>query len=213
MKNSRPGFVSLLAVLVTAATGLAVVPLGGGGSGGLVAVAWADEVYLSAEEAPRAVFREATRFEAATIPGDEAVRDKIRGAMGDQAPTAWESGYPVISAYRGDEKLGDAVVVEELGKHRNMTFVVGVGMDGTVTGVAMMVYREAYGGEVRSDRFLSQYRGKTGTEPLLPGRDIRNITGATLSANAIGRGVKKAVAVAVYARQSAAGAASSSPSH
>ncbi|MBI5504375.1 MAG: FMN-binding protein [Deltaproteobacteria bacterium] len=146
------------------------------------------------------MFRDATRFEANELPSSEALREHVSVAMADQPPTAWERSYPIISAYRGDERLGEAVVVEELGKHRNMTFVVGVGMDGKVTGVAMMVYREGYGGEVRSDRFLSQYRGKKAADGLVPGRDVRNITGATLSAYAIGRGVKKAVAVAQYVR-------------
>jgi hypothetical protein len=58
-----------------------------------------------------------------------------------------------------------------------------------------MVYREPYGGEVRYPRFLAQYRGKNLTAPLLPFRDIRNITGATLSAEAVGRGVRKALAL------------------
>jgi thiamine biosynthesis lipoprotein ApbE len=58
-----------------------------------------------------------------------------------------------------------------------------------------MVYREAYGGEIRTRRFLDQYRGKGEDDPLMPSRDIRNITGATLSARAVGRAVKKAIAV------------------
>jgi hypothetical protein len=48
---------------------------------------------------------------------------------------------------------------------------------------------------VHYPRFLAQYRGKTLAAPLLPFRDIRNITGATLSAEAIGRGVRKALAL------------------
>src|SRR6266851_5308379 len=88
-----------------------------------------------------------------------------------------------------------AVVVEEIGKHRPITLVVGVDGDGKVTGIAVMAYREAYGGEIRSRRFLQQYRGKRESDPLLPSQDIQNITGATLSARAVGRAVKKAIAV------------------
>ena len=58
-----------------------------------------------------------------------------------------------------------------------------------------MVYREAYGGEVRDRRFLQQYKGKQLKDPLLPYRDIQNISGATLSVEAIGRGSKKALAL------------------
>ena len=72
-----------------------------------------------------------------------------------------------------------------------------------------MVYREAYGGEIRSRRFLAQYRGKAASDPLLPSRDIVNVTGATLSARAVGRAVKKAIAVLAEAGE--AHAVSQSP--
>ena len=52
-----------------------------------------------------------------------------------------------------------------------------------------------YGGEVRYPRFLAQYAGKTLRDPLLPYRDIHNITGATLSCQSIGQGVRKALAL------------------
>jgi FMN-binding domain len=107
----------------------------------------------------------------------------------------------IFTAQRDARALGEAVIVEEIGKHRPITFVVGVRPDGGVQDVALMIYREPYGGEVRNSRFLAQYRGKDLTAPLLPFRDIRNITGATLSAEAIGRGVRKALALLkVFAR-------------
>ena len=49
--------------------------------------------------------------------------------------------------------------------------------------VAVMAYREAYGGEVRSTRFLQQYRGKTPGAPLRGGR-----TSERRGRDAVGRG-------------------------
>src|SRR6266545_2184989 len=49
--------------------------------------------------------------------------------------------------------------------------------------------------EVRDRRFLQQYKGKDLKDPLLPYRDIQNISGATMSVEAIGRGSKKALAL------------------
>jgi hypothetical protein len=120
----------------------------------------------------------------------------IAQALGRSKPTILEPTYPVFEAWEGEKLLGRAIVVEEIGKHRPITFIVGVEPDGAVAGISVMVYREAYGGEVRSSRFLKQYRGKGAEAPLLPNSDIRNITGATLSVQAIGRGVKKAIVVA-----------------
>jgi len=65
-----------------------------------------------------------------------------------------------------------------------------------VTDVAVMVYRETRGGEVKEQRFLRQFHGKKLSDPIQVNRDIVNYTGATLSSHAIARGVKKALALA-----------------
>jgi hypothetical protein len=60
------------------------------------------------------------------------------------------------------------MIVEEIGKHQPITFMVGVQPDGKVADVAVMVYRESYGGQVRYARFLAQFTGKTLRHPMLP---------------------------------------------
>ena len=163
----------------------------------LAAVARADDVYvyLKEDEAPAAVFPAADRFERREVRSTEALQARVQERLGKLVPSIWEDRYPVITAYEGNQKLGRAIIVEEIGKHRGITFVVGVEPSGAVAGVAILVYREHYGGEVRDRRFLAQYRGKRAGDALRPNREIRNIAGATLSAQAIGRGVKKALAV------------------
>jgi Na+-translocating ferredoxin:NAD+ oxidoreductase subunit G len=171
--------------------------------------AFGDEVYLSEEAAPSAVFPEAERFDRSEVRSTPELRAKIVSRLGDTKPSVWETTYKIATAVRGSEPIGRAVIVEEIGKHRAITFVVGAKPDGTIAGVAVMAYREPYGGEVRSPRFTAQYRGKRAADALSPGRDIRNITGATLSARAIGRGVKKALAVLAETPSGAAPSATS----
>ena len=88
---------------------------------------------------------------------------------------------------------GYAVVLNELGKHELITFIVGISPKGEVTDVVVMEYRESRGKEVREKRFLSQFYGKKRTDPIQVNRDIVNYTGATLSSHAIARGVKRAL--------------------
>ncbi len=152
-------------------------------------------IFLSAEEAPRAVFPEGTAFEQRVVPSSPQLREAIQTQLGQTRPSLWEPEYLIFTAWVDGRLLGYAVIVEEIGKHRPITFVVGIRPDGVVHDVALMVYREPYGGDVRHPRFLAQYRGKNLTAPLFPFRDIRNITGATLSVEAIGRGVRKALAL------------------
>ena len=152
-------------------------------------------ILLNEEDAPKAVFPQATSFDRRVIRSSEELKDKIRQRMGKTKTSLWEDSYVTFVARKADTILGYAVIVEEIGKHRPITFVVGVGTDHKIKDVALMVYREAYGGEVRDHRFLRQYGGKELKDPLLPYRDIQNISGATMSVEAIGRGSKKALAL------------------
>ena len=152
--------------------------------------------FLSEEEAPKAVFPEATQFEKKVIPATEALREKMKALLGRTRPSIWEDAYVTFLARRNDEHLGFAVITEEIGKHRPITFIVGITPSGKVKDVALMAYREAYGGEVRDRRFMRQYQEKDLAAPLLPYRDIVNIAGATLSVQSIGRGVRKVLALA-----------------
>jgi H+/Na+-translocating ferredoxin:NAD+ oxidoreductase subunit G len=152
-------------------------------------------IFLKEDEAPKAVFPEATSFDRKVIRSTEALKEKIRQLMGKAKTSLWEESYVTFVARKGDMILGYAAIVEEIGKHRPITFIVGVGADRKIRDVALMVYREAYGGEVKDRRFLQQYKGKSENDPLLPYRDIQNISGATMSVEAIGRGSKKALAL------------------
>lgn len=152
-------------------------------------------IFLKEEEAPKAVFPDATSFERKVIASSAKLREKIKEIMGKTTTSLWEEFYITFTAKKGEVVLGYAVIVEEIGKHRPITFIVGVGNDRKVRDVALMVYREPYGGEVKDRRFLAQYEGRELKDPLLPYRDIHNITGATLSVEAMGRGIKKALAL------------------
>ncbi len=152
-------------------------------------------IFLTEEEAPKAVFPEATAFERKVIKVTPELREKIEARMGKVKPSFWEEAYTTFLARKGGELLGYAVIVEEIGKHRPITFVVGIQPDNKVHDVAIMVFREPYGGQVRERIFLKQYRGKSVTESFLPFQSVRSIAGATLSIHALARGIKKAAAL------------------
>lgn len=179
-----------------AAVTLAVGAIGAVPAGTL----WAQEgVFLTEEQAPRAVFADADAFARRVVTASPEMRGQMREILGAIVPSVWEDEYVTFKATRGESVVGYAIIVEEIGKHRPITFVVGVRPDGSVSDVAVMAYREAYGGEVRSKRFLTQYRGKNAKSGLQTYGDIQNIAGATLSVDAANRAVKKALAVAQVA--------------
>jgi hypothetical protein len=151
-------------------------------------------VFLQPEDSPRQLFPDATTVTERAIASTPDFRAKVRAGL-TRLPSLWEPAYRIFTAKRDERLLGWVVIVEEIGKHRPITYAVAVNPDATVHDVAVLAYREAYGGEVKERRFLRQYAGRSATAPLLPYQDIQNIAGATLSVLATGRAMKKAVAV------------------
>jgi len=86
---------------------------------------------------------------------------------------------------------GYATVAKEVGKTKQITFMVILDKEGVVKMVSILVFRESQGYEVANHRWRKQFVGKTVKDPLRLKRDIANISGATLSSRAITRGVKK----------------------
>jgi hypothetical protein len=148
-------------------------------------------VYLSAEEALLRAWPGATRFDTRLL----AVTDTLRARLYERGirSFAGDSVAVYIARDSTDTPLGYAAMGEEIGKYRPITFLVAVDLQLRVSSVAILVYRESRGGEVRRQRFLRQYRGKQVGDPIRINRDIINITGATLSVRALNAGVRKAL--------------------
>jgi Na+-translocating ferredoxin:NAD+ oxidoreductase RnfG subunit len=104
-----------------------------------------------------------------------------------------EKHYRFFIGRNKDGVAGYALIMNEIGKHEYITSMVGISPQFQVTDVVVMEYRESRGGEVKEKRFLSQFHGKKESDPLQINRDVVNYTGATLSSQAIARGVKKAL--------------------
>ena len=88
---------------------------------------------------------------------------------------------------------GYALMLDEIGKHRPITFMIVINPEGPVKDVVLMVFRETRGDIGRQKRFFRQYIGKTRQDPIQLYKDIDGVTGATLSARAANRAVKKAL--------------------
>lgn len=100
---------------------------------------------------------------------------------------------------RGGRDLGYAVITNEQGRFKPITFLVKVAATGKVEMVLVMVYRESRGDGVRRQRFLKQFRRKGSDSPLRLNRDIVGVSGATMSSRGITAGVKRVLAqVAVH---------------
>lgn len=122
---------------------------------------------------------------------DPAQLEAARQRLG-YAPPADLTLYYGLTKDRID---GVAVIDDERGQHEPITFAVLIGPDGAMQRLEIMVYREAYGDEVREPRFRNQFRGKTVRDPVRHGQDIVAVAGATISSKAMATGARRALVV------------------
>lgn len=100
----------------------------------------------------------------------------------------------VLRVSKAGTLLGFARVGNVKGKDQQITFLVAIDPADMLKDIDVLVYREPYGGEVAYDAWRKQFRGKTSSAPLMVGKDIKNISGATISSHSVTLGVRKALA-------------------
>ena len=148
------------------------------------------EVYLTEEQALKILFPQSQQVRAEDLRLTPEQKARIQERIGWKFP---EDSFRAFKAETNSKVDGYAVIQETIGKHRPITYIVGVTPEGKVSDVEILVYRESKGGEVRMKRFNSQYEGKTVQDPIRINRDIINITGATMSVRSVSAGVKRAL--------------------
>lgn len=124
------------------------------------------------------------------------IHASLRRVFGDSARVDSLTVGPetVWRVSRGDSLAGFAVVRNVIGKDQPITFLVATDAGNVLKDIDVLVYREPYGGEVAFVAWRRQFRGKSAQDPIQVGRDIRTISGATISVNAVTLGVRRALA-------------------
>jgi hypothetical protein len=148
-------------------------------------------VYLTEEEAVDYQTQEGDRVEKTTFTLSDTDMKKLRKR---QRVNIFTDEYTLYKIYRPDESepYRYAIPIQQPGQHEYMDLMYGVNADGTINRIDLMVYREPYGGEVRSRRFMQQYEGRSLEDSeFRVNLDIIHIAGATISAKAVSSGTRK----------------------
>lgn len=91
----------------------------------------------------------------------------------------------VLRIRRAGVVIGFAQVRDVMGKEAPITCLIATDSTLVLRDVDVLVYREAYGGEVAYEPWRKQFRGRTPRDTLTVGRTVRGISGATISVNAV----------------------------
>jgi len=132
---------------------------------------------------------DATRVTSYSFSAEE--KNLLLNTLG---PHRGKDSMLIIGSSRNDTLLGFGVVDQVRGKDQPITYCVVVDLTLHVITTEILVYRESYGGEVQRRSWLDQFIGKSPDDQLRPGREIKNITGATISARSVTLGVRQILA-------------------
>ena len=141
------------------------------------------KIYQSIEQAQQAMFPGVALTQQAfalTSEQQKLLRDASSVSLPFQGNRIWKAANG-----------GWFVVDEVVGKHEMITYAVGIGPDGKVLQIAILEYHESYGYEVGEESWRKQFVGKTAAAPIRLGKDIENISGATLSSKHLTDGVRR----------------------
>src|SRR4030095_11974752 len=154
---------------------------------------WAQTtIYLKPAEALKLIFKDSQEVFKEDHPVTPEVEEKAKKLLNYDLPKASYAFY--IGKTEGYVD-GYALIDDEVGKVEPITFITRVSPEGKVDQVEIMVYRETRGGEVTSRRFLNQFCEKTFNNELRLHGNIVNVSGATLSSQALVKGVRRALAL------------------
>jgi hypothetical protein len=148
-------------------------------------------VFYGKKEALEEVFPDADRVEKVTHFLTDAQLAKVRelsGDEGDDKIVTWHVGH------RGDQVLGYAYFETHTVRTLPETLLVVLSPTGDVQNVLLLAFYEPPEYEP-SARWLDQFDAAQLTPDLRVSRKIHGITGATLTAHAATRGVRKALAL------------------
>nr|WP_310523080.1 FMN-binding protein [Polymorphobacter sp.] len=147
--------------------------------------------YFTAETVRLALFPGATHFTDRSLVLSKPQMAAIAKASGSRGATPQLVAADAIGP---GGKLGTLLIDKVYGKHEFITYALALDPAGAVKGLEIMDYRESYGDEIRLPKWRAQFAGKSSGDPLKIDKQIKNISGATLSCVHVTEGVARLLA-------------------
>lgn len=141
------------------------------------------EIYMSADQAAQIFFpNQVFKKKSVALTNDE--KNKIESLTRNSVKS---NHLDLLISQQSNVVIVDQVI----GKHELITYAIGLTKEGKIQGIEIMEYRESYGHQVRREAWRKQFTGKDVSAPLQLNKDIKNLSGATLSSSHITDGVRR----------------------
>jgi Na+-translocating ferredoxin:NAD+ oxidoreductase RnfG subunit len=149
------------------------------------------KVFHSRQEALAIAFPEADRIEDETLVLDDAQASRIQTLARSELESRLVRIY---RGFKGDHLLGYALIDVHNVRTLPEAFLVVLTPRGEVRSLRVLAFHEPLE-YMPSARWYGQFEQKTLAQPMRLGSDVHGIVGATLSARATTRGVRRALAL------------------
>ena len=132
----------------------------------------------------------------------------LKEVMPDASSFSEKAGDPpVYKAYAAAEQDAEPELIgylfetpdyppEEIGYSAPIEVLVGMDLEGVLSGIKVLYYRESYksirGDFLNTERFPNQFEGMSVSDGFRPGRDLDGVSRATITSWATSRGIRNA---------------------
>ena len=157
----------------------------------LVATAASAKVFHSQQEALALAFPDAERIESDTTLLSEEQLARVAAAARAKLDTRIARFYV---GWKGDRVLGYAFIDVHTVRTLPEAFLVVLSPDGRVSSLRVLAFHEPLD-YMPTKRWYEQFDGKSLEDPLRLGRDVHGVAGATLSARAVTKSVRRVLAL------------------
>ena len=147
-------------------------------------------VYLTPSQADERLLPPHDTIRKVILTPNDAQKERLQTELGY---TPERSRYIWRVAEQGGRAVGYLLVDNEQGKHEPITFAVALDAEGAVSNLAICVYRESRGDEIKRQSFMKQFRGRRPGDTIRLGREIAHVSGATISSRSAVALVKRAL--------------------
>jgi Na+-translocating ferredoxin:NAD+ oxidoreductase RnfG subunit len=150
------------------------------------------KVFMNRDEALDLAFPGADRIDKREVFLTEKQAQEIESLSKSKLPTRL---YIVYEGFKGDMSLGYAIIDTHTLRTKTETVMFVINPDGTLRQAEILAFFEPpeY---MPGSNWIALFYGKSIRDPLKPGRDIPNITGATITSNSLAQTVRQVLALA-----------------
>ena len=155
-------------------------------------IAAQSKVFMNRDEALKLAFPDADRINKKEIFLTEQQAREIESLSKSRLTTRL---YIVYEGIKGGKALGYAIIDTHTLRTKTETVMFVINLDGTLRQAEILAFFEPPD-YMPVSNWIALFYGKSIKDSLKPGKDIPNITGATITSNSLAQAIRQVLAVA-----------------